>query len=104
MLTPEGCDVAGAPRVRAYMDDLRAAPPPEPGTGDWEAWTALLRREDAEEPHHAMTVTTDDGFGTVASTLIGIPAARGAAPVMLVAPGPPTRVGYVPLDTKTRQT
>jgi hypothetical protein len=104
MLTPEGCDVADAPRVRAYRDDLRAAPPPAPEAGDWESWTALLRREDADDPHHAMTVTTESGFGTVASTLIGIPAARGTAPALLVAPGPPTRVGYVPLDTKTRQT
>ena len=104
MLTPEGCDVDDAPRVRAYRDDLRAAPPPAPETGDWASWTALLRREDAEDPHHAMTVTTESGFGTVASTLIGIPAARGAAPALLVAPGPPTRVGYVPLATKTRPT
>ncbi len=104
MLTPEGCDVADAPRVRAYLDDLRAAPPPDPGAGDWEGWTALLRREDAADPHHAMTVTTEGGFGTVASTLIGIPAQRGAAAALLVAAGPPTRVGYVALDTsKTRQ-
>lgn len=104
MLTPEGCDVADAPRVRAYGEAFRAAPPPDPEAGDWESWTALLRRDDAEDPHHAMTVTTGDGFGTVASTLIGVPAGRGAAPVLLAAPGPPTRVGYVPLDTKTRQT
>lgn len=104
MLTPEGCDVADAPRVRAYRDDLRAAPPPDPESGDWASWTALLRREDADDPHHAMTVSTESGFGTVASTLIGIPAARGAAPALLVAPGPPTRVGYVPLATKTRPT
>ncbi len=104
MLTPEGCDVAGAPRVRAYRDDFRAAPAPQPGANDWTSWTALLRREDADDPHHAMTVTTRGGFGTVASTLIGIPAPREAAPALLVAAGPPTRVGYVPLDTKTRPT
>ncbi len=100
MLTPEGCDVAGAPRVRAYLADLRAAPPPRPAAGDWAGWTALLRREDAADPHHAMTVVTEHGFGTVASTLIGVPAAPGAAPALLVASGPPTRAGYEPLDPR----
>ncbi len=100
MLTPEGCDEATAPRVRAYLADLRAAPPPAPDAGDWSSWKALLQREDAADPHRSMTVTTDRNFGTVASTLIGIPAAPGAAPALLVAGGPPTRAEYEPLDPR----
>ncbi|MBV9438937.1 MAG: hypothetical protein JOZ24_02980, partial [Candidatus Eremiobacteraeota bacterium] len=93
MLTPEGVDVSGAPRVDAYAEAFRAAAPPDPERGDWAAWIELLRREDREDPHRAMTVVTDAGFGTVASTLVAIPA-PAQAPIVLFASGPPTRTPF----------
>ena len=74
MLTPDGVDAAGSPRYDAHNAEFRAAPPPDPASEDWSAWTALLRRE-ADDPHEAMTVVTDRGFGTVATTLVAVPAA-----------------------------
>ena len=41
-----------------------------------------------------MTVVTGHGFGTVASTLLAVPAAASASPVLLFANGPPTHTPY----------
>jgi hypothetical protein len=92
MLTPEGCDVATAPRVAAIMTDFRGAPLPAPDRDDWSGWLPLLQREDADDPHRAVTVTTERGFGTVACTLVGVPAA--GAPRLRYAPGPPTTAWF----------
>jgi len=97
MITPEGCDVVSSPRYAAHFGAFRDAPPPEPGRGDWTAWTDLLRHADDDDPHRAMTVTTVAELGTVCSTLLALPAARDAAPVMRFANGPPTQVPYEPI-------
>jgi hypothetical protein len=94
MITPEGCDVTTSPRYAAHFTSFRDAPAPEPATGDWAAWTELLRRADDHDPHRAMTVSAGAELGTVCSTLLAVPAAQQAPPVMRFAPGPPTRVPY----------
>ena len=96
MLTPEGCDVAPAPRVASVMADFRTAAEPDPARDDWSGWLPLLQREDADDPHRAVTVTTDRGFGTVACTLVAVPAA--GAPVLRYAAGPPTTTPFHTLD------
>ncbi len=96
MLTPEGCDAAGSPRFAAHGAEFRAAAIPEPERADWSQWIDLLRREDAVDPHQAMTVVTDHGFGTVASTLIAVPAA--GRPILHYADGPPTRAAFRAVD------
>ncbi|HEY0394216.1 MAG TPA: NRDE family protein [Candidatus Elarobacter sp.] len=97
MLTPDGCDVPSSPRFAAHFAAFRSAPPPDPARGDWTAWTELLRHADEDDPHRAMTVVTDHAFGTVCSALLALPAAAAAAPMLLFANGPPTRVPYAPL-------
>jgi uncharacterized protein with NRDE domain len=92
MLTPEGCDVATAPRVASVMADFRTAASPDPARDDWSGWLPLLQREDADDPHRAVTVTTDRGFGTVACTLVAVPEA--GAPVLRYAAGPPTTAPF----------
>jgi len=96
MLTPEGCDVADAPRVAAVMADFRAAPLPQPERADWDSWVHLLQREDRADPHRAMTVITGRGFGTVACTLVAVPAA--GRPLLRYAPGPPTTTPFLTLE------
>ncbi|HEY6235601.1 MAG TPA: NRDE family protein [Candidatus Elarobacter sp.] len=98
MITPEGCDVATSPRYAAHFAAFRDARAPEPATGDWTAWTELLRRADDDDPHRAMTVAAGAELGTVCSTLLALPAARSAPPAMRFANGPPTRVPYEPVD------
>jgi hypothetical protein len=97
MVTPEGCDVPSSPRFAAYFDALRAAAPPAPAAGDWTSWTDLLAQTDEDDPHHAMVVTGIDGFGTVSSTLLALPAERSEAPVLLFADGPPGAAPYEPI-------
>ncbi|MDQ6941487.1 MAG: NRDE family protein [Candidatus Eremiobacteraeota bacterium] len=97
MITPEGCDVTSSPRYAAHFASFRDAPAPQPATGDWTAWTALLRRADDDDPHRAMTVAAGAELGTVCSTLLALSAARPAPPVMRFAAGPPTQVPYEPV-------
>ena len=94
MITPEGCDMASSPRYAAHFASFRDAPAPEPATGDWTAWTEILRRADDDDPHRAMTVAAGAELGTVCSTLLALSGAQGATPVMRFAGGPPTRVPY----------
>jgi hypothetical protein len=97
MITPEGCDVTSSPRYAAHFAPFRDAPAPEPAAGDWTAWTELLRRADDDDPHRAMTVTAGDELGTVCSTLLALPAAATARPIMRFANGPPTQAPYEPV-------
>ena len=97
MITPEGCDVVSSPRYAAHFAAFRAAPAPQPATGDWSAWTELLRRADADDPHRAMTVVAGDELGTVCSALLALPGERGEPPSMRFANGPPTRVPHEPV-------
>jgi hypothetical protein len=98
MVTPDGCDVVTSPRYAAHFPAFRGAPLPDPERGDWSSWTELLRHADEDDPHRAMTVVTDAGFGTVCSALLALPAAPPQTPLLLFANGPPTRVPYLPVS------
>jgi hypothetical protein len=97
MVTPDGVDAAASPRYAEHFPAFRAAPPPDPAAGDWTSWTALLRHADEDDPHRAMTVVTPHAFGTVCSSLLALPAAPQAHPVLLFAAGPPTGAPYLPI-------
>ena len=86
-----------ASELAAYFDALRAAAPPAPAAGDWTSWIDLLGQTDEDDPHHAMAVTGIDGFGTVSSTLLALPAEHSEAPVLLFANGPPGTAPYEPI-------
>jgi uncharacterized protein with NRDE domain len=86
-------------RVQRYLDAFRAAPAPNPGRGDWSSWTNLLadRTQDpAYGPISAACFMQDDGFGTLSSSLIALPAPPEALDEeprpaeYLFAPGPPS--------------
>jgi uncharacterized protein with NRDE domain len=98
MVTPDGCDVPSSPRFATHFAAFAAAPPPDPGRGDWAAWESLLRLVDDEDPHRAMTVVTPHDFGTVCSALIAVPREPGVPAQMRFANGPPTRVPYEPVQ------
>ena len=96
MVTPDGVDDAASARYAAHFPAFRDAAPPDPAAGDWTSWTSLLQRADEDDPHRAMTVVvTAHAFGTVCSSLLALPAAPQANPVMLFAAGPPTSAPYV---------
>lgn len=86
MIAAGDLDDRDIPRLRRYRPLFAAAPPPDPGTGapgtgDWSAWERLLFDDVAEPrdvPTSAMRFTTDQGFATVSSALIALPAAAHA--------------------------
>lgn len=97
---PPGCHIVtahdpndpGSPRAQAHLPRFAAAAAPDPAHGDWGAWQALLA--DRSGPRGAaLNVPPKDGFGTVCSSLAGLPAA--GAPVWQFAAGPPDRAEFL---------
>ena len=63
-------------RVRRYRPLFQNAAMPDPDSGDWKAWEALMasRDHDADAgPRGAMAIVTDGAFGTVSGSLIALP-------------------------------
>ena len=104
MLTAFELDDPASGRIAAYLPRFRAAAAPDPETGDWRAWEALLAaREGVPDPledgrERAMCIVTDTGFGTLSSSLIALPAAAlaGVRPIWRFAAGPP---GETPFES-----
>jgi hypothetical protein len=103
MVTAYDCNDVASARIADNLPRFRAAPPPDPESGDWEAWKALLARrsDDAEEDgrERAMCVVTDYGFGTSSSSLIALPAVQNTAanPLWLFASGAPGSAPFQPV-------
>lgn len=107
MLTARDLNDAESPRIAANLPRFRAAAAPDPESGDWRAWQDLLSSgptTSAEDPFAGMTVITDQGFETVSSSLIALPAPRAdltsepRKAVWLFAAGRPDRSEYQPLE------
>ena len=92
--------ISMTPRAGASAATCRGSGPrprPDPATGDWGAWQALLASRThgaTEPPEDAMTIVTSRGFGTVSSSLVGLPAPGGAAPRWLFADGRPDQAAF----------
>ncbi|MEQ8193544.1 MAG: NRDE family protein [Rhodospirillales bacterium] len=94
-------DERGA-RTRHHLPRFRAAPAPDPETGDWKAWQDLLasrERDAGAGPEGAMCIVTDHGYGTVSSSLMALPHVSriGIEPVWLFAPGRPGETPFEPV-------
>jgi len=99
MLTAHDIDDSASPRTQTYLPRFREAPAPDPGADDWASWENLLAgREHAPEAdaREAMTVVTEFGFGTLSSSMIGLPGmhSNGARPVYRFAAGRPGKAPY----------
>lgn len=101
MLSALEMDDRTSPRIQAYLDRFSALPPPQPdlNTG-WKPWAELMADQggtgpDGEEAP-SMCFTRTDGFGTVSSSLIALPAPEQGpvAPVWHYAPGRPDQTAY----------
>ena len=96
-------DTGNSPRMRFHMDRFRAAPAPDPGLRDWDAWKALLGSRDrgAEATYRgAMNIETDFGFGTVSSSLLALPNVERTElkPQWLYADGRPDEAEFAAVD------
>ena len=107
MITAHDRNDMTSPRVRDYLPRFAQVPEPDPDSGNWGAWTALLgSRIHAPDdgPMAAMTVLTDRGFRTTSSALIALPGPREPIdteprrPVFLFAPGRPDQVAHAPVE------
>jgi hypothetical protein len=82
MITAWGLDAPDSARTARFLPEFAAAAVPEPGSGLWAGWKALMARQDFDAeagPGEAMFVVTDRGFGTLSTSLIalGRPDSRG---------------------------
>ncbi len=103
MLTSGDLDDPAEARIRSFLPRFRAAPVPDPETGEWESWKALLtsRTEPPDAPPgSAMYLETKAGFGTVSSSLLALPRYPGfsATPVWLHAERAAPTAEFVPLS------
>lgn len=82
MVTAMERDDPDSPRIRLYRPRFLSSTPPDPDSGDWKAWEALLASHD-REPGSGLggamfidpTSKAEAGrFGTVSSSLIALPA------------------------------
>ena len=89
-------DLAG-PRIAAFRPRFAAAPAPDPSTGDWIDWMAVLadRSSPTGDPRDAMCIVTDGPYGTRSSSLLAVPRYASEPPVWLYADGPPHRARFV---------
>ena len=71
MVTAHDPDDLASPRVARHLPRFAVAPAPEPP--DWSPWDRLLGDTDGPAAA-ALTVPPVGGFGTVCSSLIGLPA------------------------------
>lgn len=91
MVTAFDPDDPASERTQAHRPRFAAAPVPDPAAGDWSAWQALL--SDRSGPRTAaINVPPLEGFGTVCSSLLALPAE--GLPVWLFAAGPPHQAPF----------
>ncbi len=100
MITAHDLNDIASPRIRRFLPQFEAAAAPDPETGDWAAWQALMGEGGGKGAEESMSfapdVTGSDGFATVSSSLIALPAPGrpGVKPKWLFAPGRPDETAY----------
>lgn len=102
MLSGSELDDPGHPRIATYLPRFQAAAPPDPESGDWSDWIALMgerRYPDALGPVAAMVQDQPNGFQTRSCALVAVPSYPGfdRHPRWLHAEGMPTREAFGPV-------
>ena len=103
MVTSSDRNDTSSARIRTYLPQFEQTTVPDPETSNWAGWTNLLASrtyDSAEGPEGAMLIETDEGFGTVSSTLIALPASKNqkVMPRYLFAAGRPDQYVYEPVS------
>ena len=101
MLTSQELNDRTVPRIACYLDRFREAARPNVTDGDWRAWTGLLAERSAPgatDPRRAMTVVSDDGYGTMCGSLLALAAPEIGKPVWLFAAGRPGEAPFKPVS------
>ncbi len=91
-------DTAHSRRIRHFLPLFEASSPPDPQARDWRAWEELMAsRQFAEDGnvYDAMTIAGKDGFETLSSALMALPAAGSEQkPIWRFATGRPDVAPY----------
>jgi uncharacterized protein with NRDE domain len=103
MVTARGVNDDRSPRTRSYLPQFQRAAVPDPETGDWRDWRALLAsrvHDAAEGADGAMTIVTERGFGTVCTSLIALPTIDHPEkrPKFKFAPGRPGETAFEDIE------
>lgn len=103
MLTALDLDDPASPRIAHYLPKFKAAAVPDPDTGEWGEWQALLAARDRAKgsgPGEAMCIHTGTGFGTLSASLLALsaPNASNTDKIWLFCPGPPDETGFEPVE------
>ena len=99
MITSGELNDMKSPRIPTFLENFKNATPPNIDAGDWSAWKNLLSIQYYSHqlgPHEAMCILTEEGYGTVSSSLIALPSRDkiNKKPVWLFSNGPPSEVIY----------
>jgi len=85
-------------RIRGFLPRFRGAKAPDPAAGEWASWIELLSSREGEPGTHeegAMLLAREDGYGTLSSSLVALPA--WGKPVWMFAEGPPDATPFKPV-------
>ena len=102
MLTSADLNDPSDPRIRLYLPKFRDARAPDPELEDWGTWASLLASriypQDAG-PKAAMNLALGGEFGTVSSSVIGVPRhpGFGGGPCWWFADGAPDQAAFAPV-------
>ena len=99
MITSSDLDDTDRARIGRFLPHFRDADEPDIEMGDWSAWETLLATRthlSAEDPRETMCIVSDQGYGTVSSTLVALPSVDrpDTNAVWRFAPGRPDKTPY----------
>ncbi len=103
MITSEDLnDFNHSERIRFHLPRFRATSAPEPDKDMWLSWEKLLASTEAEDSSNyegALNISTKNGFGTVSSSILALPAPNrfGVKPIWRFCAGRPGQIPYTPI-------
>ncbi|HLJ64954.1 MAG TPA: NRDE family protein [Stellaceae bacterium] len=104
MITSGDLDEASSPRLKRYRPRFAAAAPPDPDREAWGEWQDLLTDDGGSNdagPLSAMCFRTPQGFATVSSALLALPApGRNRVPRFRFASHRPNAAPWGEVDLK----
>lgn len=95
MITSRDPGDLSSERVARHLPRFRAAPPPD--ADEWGAWRTILT-DSSGSAAEQINVLPRGGYGTVCSSLVGLP--KAGAPVWLFASAPLGATTYRPVDVQ----
>ena len=103
MITAYDLNDFSCPRIRANFRKFETAEVPDPGKNEWDSWTAILSSRNSDgfnEAEGAMNLGSNTIFGTVSSSLIGLPNIQKAVlkPKWLFSAGKPDEDKYFSIN------